>query len=99
MLERGPHCWMHLENTMRPTYILGSLVVGAACASAHGEVLGGDLVADAGALTPGPPPCNAAELANVDCGTGSKWSELYRDIFGPTNQPGSCSIQSKCHGA
>jgi hypothetical protein len=35
----------------------------------------------------------------VDIGSGTKWSDLYRDIFGPTNRPGSCVFKAGCHGS
>jgi hypothetical protein len=40
-----------------------------------------------------------AKVEPVDVGSGTKWSDLYRDIFGPTGRPGSCVFQSGCHGS
>lgn len=35
----------------------------------------------------------------VDVGSGTKWSDLYRDIFGPTGRPGSCVFSAGCHAS
>jgi hypothetical protein len=72
---------------------LAAVLAALACSDAGGEVNGGG-VTDAGAEATKPPapvegPCN---------GSGTKWSDLYRDIFGPTGQPGSCGYLSYCHG-
>ncbi len=48
------------------------------------------------------PPDASAETSTpepVDIGTGTQWSDLYRDIFGPTGRPGSCAFLSTCHGS
>lgn len=73
------------------------VALAAACAKASGEVQGGDLT-DAGlqAVTPG--ELTATYDAGTYCGEGTTWSSLYRDIFGPTDRPGSCSFASYCHG-
>jgi hypothetical protein len=69
-----------------------------ACANASGDLSGGQAKLD---TTPPPfnPPTQDAAPAAVDEGSGSKWSDLYRDLFGPTGHPPSCSFQSDCHGS
>ncbi len=73
----------------------------AACAEAGGEISGGNLT-DAGLLATDPPaftPDTGAGTAASECvGTGTTWTALYDDIFGPTGRPGSCSFRSSCHG-
>lgn len=72
----------------------------AACAEAGGDVKGGDLT-DAGlrAATPGDFDAGYVPLPrDAPCGEGDTWSSLYRDIFGPTGRPGSCSFLNSCHG-
>jgi hypothetical protein len=65
-----------------------------ACSQATGEVRGGELT-DAGVEAVEQPPFDAGATC---FGSGTKWSDLYRDIFGPTGRPGSCSFRSECHG-
>ncbi len=67
-----------------------------ACATAGGEFNAGTEKFDA-APPPAPGPAAAAECT-IESGSGEKWSDLYRDIFGPTSRPGSCSFASFCHG-
>jgi hypothetical protein len=77
---------------------LGGAVSGACHLS--GTVTGGDLT-DAGAtsLVDIPPLCSPIFDQGRDPDAGPvTWSELYRDYFGPTGQPGSCSFKSNCHG-
>jgi hypothetical protein len=68
----------------------------AACARSSGEVEGYELN-DAGAQAV--VALSACGLDIPDFGTGTTWTDLYRDIFGPTGKPGSCSLESNCHGA
>lgn len=80
--------------------VLGGALV-AACAEAGGEPSGGELTnAGREAVAPGEfaPPVVDAGLVTT-CGEGATWSSLYRDIFGPTGQPGSCVLQATCHGS
>lgn len=73
------------------------LAAAAACAEAGGEPTGGQLT-PAGQLATTPPVFAPPVVdAGADCGTGTKWSELYRDIFG-SGKPGSCNFASSCHG-
>jgi hypothetical protein len=61
----------------------------------------GGQITDAGlqAVTPGVFDAGYVPLPrDAPCGEGDTWSSLYRDIFGPTGQPGSCSFQNSCHG-
>jgi hypothetical protein len=79
--------------------MIGVLALVAACAEAGGETKGGELT-DAGLQASAngvfrPPAVDGG----IDCGEGTTWSSLYRDIFGPTGKPGSCSFQSNCHGS
>jgi hypothetical protein len=67
-----------------------------ACAEAGGELKGGDLT-DAGISATETPP--APRPTPAPCvGTGTRWSDLYRDIFGPDGGA-SCSFKSNCHGS
>lgn len=73
--------------------LLGLAAAFAACSEAGGEVIGGNLT-DAGVAATTPP-----EPTEGPCiGDGTHWRDLYRDIFGPTGRPGSCSFRSNCHG-
>jgi hypothetical protein len=73
--------------------LTGTLALGAACAEAGGEVVGGELT-DAGALA-----FERPVFTGVNIGSGSKWSDLYRDIFSPIGRPGSCAYTPNCHGS
>lgn len=70
--------------------------VAAACAEAGGDVKGGQLT-DAGEQAATPGDFDGGVIAGP-CGDGDTWSSLYRDLFGPTGNPGSCSFKSYCHG-
>jgi len=73
------------------------LAAGAACAEAGGDPTGGQLT-PAGQLAVTPPVFAPPAIdAGNECGTGSKWSELYRDIFG-SGKAGSCTFAANCHG-
>lgn len=74
------------------------VALAAACAEAGGDTKGGDLT-DAGkqAVTPG--EFTAVFDAGTQCGEGTTWSSLYRDIFGVEGKPGSCRFASNCHGS
>jgi len=65
-----------------------------ACARATGDVSGGEESID-----PTPPAyvgdCETTET--IDAGSGAKWSDLYRDLFGTTGTA-KCS-RFDCHGA
>ena len=84
-----------------PPVTLAVLAALAACAEAGGETKGGALT-DAGLAATNPPrytPDTSAAPADGACsGTGTKWSDLYNDIFGPTGRPGSCAFAASCHG-
>jgi hypothetical protein len=77
--------------------IVLTLALLAACAEAGGGVTGGDLT-DAGTIAIVAPefisPCKET---TEDVGAGSKWSDLYRDIFSVPGRPGSCSFTTACH--
>lgn len=86
----------------------------ASCAEASGDVTGGGLTeAGTIATTPPvfePPDPELAALvarmcpplpgapAPADPGAANEWAGLYRDVFGPTKSPGSCVLESTCHG-
>jgi len=70
---------------------LAALVI-VACANATGDVTPGAELYDAA-----PPPAPVA-ICNIERGSGATWTDLYRDFFGPNNQPGSCSFRANCHG-
>lgn len=77
--------------------MLASIALGlAACADATGEVRGGDLAFD-----PVPPPAaqpNACPAVDTtDAGSGTTWTDLYRDLFGPTGAAKCAS--TTCHGS
>ena len=83
---------------------LATAACATACATATGEVHGGawkldaappeTLQLDAGPIDDaGPPPEDL-----VDAGAGTTWTDLYRDLFGPTGQA-SCAGNATCHGA
>lgn len=81
---------------MKGTVVLASAaLVLAACAEASGEVRGGELAFD-----PTPPAFvepNACPVEDeADAGTGTTWTDLYRDYFGPTGRA-KCADPS-CHG-
>lgn len=84
---------MKVPSTWSPGAVLALAVAFAACSEAGGDIRGGDLT-DAGAEATTAPPMTEGPCV----GSGTKWSDLYRDIFGPTEQPGSCSFRSHCHG-
>jgi hypothetical protein len=70
----------------------------AACAEAGGESTGGGLT-DAGKQAVAVPVFDAGAVVDCNAG-GSKWSELYRDIFGaPEGTAGSCRYAKSCHGS
>lgn len=74
--------------------VLAILVAVVSCSDADERVIDAAAL-DAGAdATPPPEP-----VEGVCAGSGTKWSDLYRDIFGPTGSPGSCSFRSSCHGS
>ncbi len=77
--------------------VLGLALV-AACAEAGGEASGGGFTADGERAATAPPFTPPPADAGASCGTGTKWSELYRDIFGKPGSPGSCTFNGSCHG-
>jgi hypothetical protein len=77
--------------------ILGCAVAFSACATATGDVQGGEPRPDTGeqgATQPPPPP---ACVIDAMTGSGTTWSDLYRDFFGPTGKA-SCAGNGTCHG-
>ncbi|MBX3216753.1 MAG: hypothetical protein KF850_32255 [Labilithrix sp.] len=76
--------------------VAGALAALAACAEAGGEIRGGELTDAGAAATTLLLPDAGGEAPCV--GDGSKWSDLYRDIFGPTARGGSCAFDGSCHG-
>jgi hypothetical protein len=86
-----------VRSTSAALGFIAVLAALAACSEAGGTIEGGELT-DAGLVATNPPPFNPN--ATAECrGSGTKWSDLYNDIFGPTQQPGSCSFRSNCHGS
>ncbi len=86
------------------TLVLGASAARAtaSCAEASGAATGGDLT-EAGVVATTPPEFDASDpdlqaLIARACKT-PEWRGLYRDLFGPTGQPGSCAYVSTCHGA
>lgn len=84
--------------------VAGVVAAVSSCAEAGGEIRGGELT-DAGLLATNPPaftPDTGAPDggAAYECvGSGTTWTAIYNDIFGPTGRPGSCSLRSNCHGS
>lgn len=86
---------------LRPSLGLGVLVVllapavviPLACTDAGGTVSGGDLTFEGGA-----PAVISVVDAGPGAGTGTKWTDLYRDFFGPTGAA-KCAGNGQCHGA
>jgi hypothetical protein len=80
--------------------LVAGLTLAASCGRAHGTVEGGDLT-DAGqlAIQVVPGPCGIKLPILNRCGGGNcdRWSDLYRDIFGPGGTP-DCA-QASCHGS
>lgn len=75
---------------MRTAVALALALVGSglvACAVASGEVAGGEPRVDASA-----PPSG-----DRDSGSGDTFTDIYRDILGPTGFA-SCTASSNCHG-
>jgi len=76
---------------------IAGLVV--ACATATGSVTGGEPIFDAS------PPVATAEpdgggsncIIGDDAGSGTTWTDLYRDFFGP-KAAASCAGDGACHG-
>lgn len=65
----------------------------AACARATGEVHGGEQIEE---TTPAPfVGCDLTET--IEAGSGSKWTDLYRDLFGPDGAA-KCATPA-CHGS
>ncbi len=86
---------------MRVTPFLALAAVGslffAACAVASGQTSGGDARLDA-STPPAPfiePPDTGAGPA--DSGSGTTFSDIYRDLLGPTGVA-ACAGNGKCHG-
>ncbi|MBX3207600.1 MAG: hypothetical protein KF764_21300 [Labilithrix sp.] len=87
---------------MKPTtaafVAVATLAALAACAEAGGELQGGEL-SDAGAGATVALIPDTGGPAEAECvGTGTRWSDLYDDIFGPTGRGGSCVFSGNCHG-
>ena len=75
---------------------MSALALAAACAEASGDVRGGELAFD-----PTPPAFvepNACPVKDeADAGSGTAWSDLWRDLFGPTGAA-KCA-DPICHGS
>jgi hypothetical protein len=82
----------------RATLAIATVAAGAAaaCTSASGEVTGGATRFDL-AVPCFRDPYAMEEEDLVDAGSGARWSDLYRDLFGPTGGA-SCAGQGNCHG-
>ena len=67
-------------------------IAAAACAEATGEVRGGET------LDTAPPPQPSSICFDEDAGPGGvRWSDLHRDLFGPTAFS-RCAGNGACHG-
>jgi hypothetical protein len=82
---------------MRGTFALSVSTLVAitivACATATGDITIAPEKFDAAR----PPTPEAACV--IESGSGTKWSDLHRDLFGPTGRPGSCAFKGNCHGS
>jgi hypothetical protein len=85
---RVRHAWSPFALS---TSVLVAITL-VACATATGDVTIAPEKFDAAK-----PPAPEAACA-IESGSGTKWSDLHRDLFGPTSRPGSCSYKSNCHG-
>jgi hypothetical protein len=85
---------------MRARLLFGLFVVGssavAGCAVASGNTSGGDARFDA-AAPPGP-VTETPDAGEADAGSGTTFTDIYRDLLGP-NGGGSCAGNGSCHGA
>lgn len=86
----------------------GAGLVGLACSDADGQLRGGATQFDAAPPTDdGDPDLTESDASDVDAagwpeeqldaGSGTTWTDLYRDFFGPTGAA-SCSSANTCHG-
>jgi hypothetical protein len=78
-----------------PLVGFGLLVFVAACVNATTDVKGGE-----GLFDTTPPPSSVTPQTcdiGADAGSGTHWSDLYRDFFGPTGAA-SCAGNGTCHG-
>ncbi len=69
-------------------FVVAAVAIAAACTDAGGHASGGDLVFEGGA------PAAASEGGG---GTGTTFTDLYRDFFGPTGAA-KCAGNGTCHG-
>lgn len=90
-----------MRSTSASLLVTSVVAALSSCAEAGGEIRGGELT-DAGLLATNPPaftPDTGAPAAYECVGSGTTWTAIYNDIFGPTGRPGSCSFRSNCHGS
>jgi hypothetical protein len=79
---------------MKGLLLASTAFFAVACATATGDVSGGGAKFDATAPAFNPPNTGGPV---VDEGSGTRWSDLYRDLFGPTGRA-NCSLEARCHG-
>jgi hypothetical protein len=72
---------------------VAAVAIPAACTDAGGSVSGGDLVFEGGA-----PVVTSTVDAGPGAGTGTTFTDLYRDFFGPSGAA-KCAGNGACHGA
>jgi hypothetical protein len=77
--------------TARVGTIAALVLVAAACDAGRSDDEGGGVARKDEAES----ASNAEDL--VDAGAGTTWTDLYRDLFGPT-APASCAGTGMCHG-
>ncbi|AKU95388.1 hypothetical protein AKJ09_02052 [Labilithrix luteola] len=87
----------------------GAGFVGLACSDGGGQIRGGQTQFDGAPPSneegdPGLQEGDASDIdaaswpeEQVDAGSGTTWTDLYRDFFGPTGAA-SCSSSGTCHG-
>ena len=66
-----------------------------ACSSAPLSENGGEALFDA---APSDDDASVCSATSEDAGSGTEWSDLYRDYFGPTGKA-SCAGTGQCHGS
>jgi hypothetical protein len=68
----------------------------SACAEASTDQPDGGVLKVDG--TPPPPPPAPTSSARIDSGTGTTFTDLYRDLFGPTGAASCSGSGGSCHG-
>ncbi len=81
----------HRRSLGLGVFVVAAFVIPLACTDAGGHVSGGELAFEGGAAAP-------TGEAGPGGGTGTTFTDLYRDFFGPTGAA-KCAGNGMCHGA